>query len=149
MNRIGKLAGVKQKFSQEMLPNSGPRKRNRGKYEYTDIHKEDAKRLLINFFARPNLELYELLNSTNHRDYTPFLSNVSPSTTTLDMSEGRNQSIIISVYRRKISVSSSVLQTPFGTYGSSGMKIYSFLASVVLAVVMWQVLVYLRALQDD
>lgn len=132
-----------------MLPKSGQRKRNRGKYEYTDIHKEDAKRLLIKFFARPNLELYQLLNSTNHNDYTPFLSKLSPSTTTLDMSKVRNQSLIISVYRRKISVSSSVLQTPFGTYEGSRMNIYSFLASVVLAVVMWQVIVYLRALQDD
>lgn len=143
------MAGVKQKFTQEMLPKSGHRKRNRGKYEYNDFHKEDAKRLLINFFARPNLELYQLLNSTNHRDYTPFVSTLTPSPTILDMTEVRNQGVIISVYRRKISVSSSVLQTPFGTYEGPGMNLYSFLASVVLAVVMWQVLVYLRALQDD
>eukprot|EP00210_Caulerpa_lentillifera_P001271 g1227.t1 len=149
LNRIIRLVDVEEEFTELMLPKKGQGKRMKGTYEYPDIHKEDAKRLLTDFFYRPNLELYQLLNSTNHRDYTPFVSSLESSTKALDRTKFMEQKITITIYNRKISVRRSVLRNLFSTSKTSGIDFYAVLASILLLVVVWQFLLYCRSNEKE
>lgn len=72
LNKIRDKVGMGREFNKEMLPGDGDKVTFEGKYQYADTDKDEAKRILTDFFARPNQELYQLLEETGQVPFTPF-----------------------------------------------------------------------------
>lgn len=72
MKDIGLFLDIHPAYTKWMLAKS-PKKANKGNYRKEDLHMVAfTRKVLIEYYKRPNLELYRLLNETGHGDFTPF-----------------------------------------------------------------------------
>eukprot|EP00210_Caulerpa_lentillifera_P003332 g3179.t1 len=71
MRRVIEFLGLSQMDTEQMLEKRS--RSNTGKYHEVDQTEIDqAKQLLRQYYKRPNLELYRLMNETGHAEFTPF-----------------------------------------------------------------------------
>eukprot|EP00210_Caulerpa_lentillifera_P001272 g1228.t1 len=139
LNQIVDMVGIKKKYEIGMLPKGGKGIGMKGRYNDTDVHKQDAKELLTEFFDRPNLELYKLLNSVKQGPYTPF---AAPSSTSMNSlhSNGTKQSSI-SINGALFLRSKSLTRTNAVSFPFPDLALYSLLSIIIAIVILWSIII--------
>lgn len=143
LNRVGELVGAEKKFKQVMLPKKGHGVGMKGKYKYSDVHKDEAKQLLKKFFARPNRELYQLLDSHKHGHYTHFEPQISAYLTpnnTPNANQTQSVDLVTMSHRGSVSDLASVSLEFDNSFAVPGTLFFGLLSIILLLVVLWQFL---------
>lgn len=126
------LVDIDEKFDPEMLPHSGHGVGMKGNYSYPDLHKQDAKAFLTEFYSRPNQELYRLLNEVEAGPYTPF---EAPGISSFHTNRSQKNSM----YQdgRTIVGSGTITNSFAANISVLGLVFYSLFMTVIVVLITW------------